>query len=67
MKERDHCTPGICPGATAKGETVSIYMARNQRIGNLKHFVRRRRGSAPPGAPSPTCQQASLQGGELPP
>jgi hypothetical protein len=27
MKAPNHCTPGVCPGATAQGETVSMYVA----------------------------------------
>ena len=32
MKERDHCTPGVCPGAPAPGETVSLSVAHHQPL-----------------------------------
>jgi hypothetical protein len=32
MKERDHCTPGVCPGATVQGETVSILVDYNHPL-----------------------------------
>jgi hypothetical protein len=39
MKEHPHCTPGVCPGATAKGETVSIYVAPNHPLLQLKRAL----------------------------
>jgi hypothetical protein len=32
MKERGHCTPGVCPGATANGQTVSIHVDHNHPL-----------------------------------
>jgi hypothetical protein len=39
MKERDHCTPGVCPGATGKGEIVSIYVDHNHPLLQLKRAL----------------------------
>jgi hypothetical protein len=39
MKEPNHCTPGVCPGATAQGETVSIYVAYNHPLLQLKRTL----------------------------
>ena len=39
MKEHDHCTLGVCPGATAQGETVSIYVAYNHPLLQLKRAL----------------------------
>lgn len=39
MKEPNHCTPGVCPGATAQGETVSIYVAYNHPLLQLKRAL----------------------------
>src|SRR5215510_6589654 len=39
MKEQSHCTPGASPGATAKGETVSIYVDHNHSLLQLKRAL----------------------------
>src|SRR5215472_11578336 len=39
MKERDHCTPGVCPGATGQGETVSIFVDYNHPLLQLKRAL----------------------------
>ena len=39
MKERAPCTPGVWPGATAKGETVSISVAHNHPLLQLKRAL----------------------------
>src|SRR6266496_5210307 len=39
MKEQSHCTPGASPGATEKGETVSIYVDHNHRLLQLKRAL----------------------------
>ncbi len=39
MKERDHCTPGVCPGATGEGEIVSIYVDHNHPLLQLKRAL----------------------------
>jgi hypothetical protein len=39
MKARAHCTPGVCPGATANGETVSIYVDPNHPLLQLKRAL----------------------------
>ena len=39
MKEQGHCTPGLCPGATANGETVSIYVHPNHPLLQLKRAL----------------------------
>jgi hypothetical protein len=39
MKERDHCTPGVCPGATATGEIVSLYVDYNHPLLQLKRAL----------------------------
>jgi hypothetical protein len=39
MKERAQCTPGVCPGATAKGESVQIYVAYNHPLLQLKRAL----------------------------
>jgi hypothetical protein len=39
MKAPNHCTPGVCPGATAQGETVSIYVAYNHPLLQLKRAL----------------------------
>ena len=39
MKERDHCTPGVCPGATAPGETVQVYVAHHHPLLQLKRAL----------------------------
>ena len=39
MKERNPCTPGVCPGATAQGETVSIYVAYDHPLLQLKRTL----------------------------
>jgi hypothetical protein len=39
MKERAHCTLGVCPGATATGEIVSIYVEHNHPLLQLKRAL----------------------------
>ena len=39
MKEQSHCTPGASPGATEKGETVSIYVDHNHPLLQLKRAL----------------------------
>jgi hypothetical protein len=39
MKERDHCPPGVCPGATGKGEIVSIYVDHHHPLLQLKRAL----------------------------
>src|SRR5215468_9043064 len=39
MKERGHCTSGICPSATANGETVSIHVDYNHRLLQLQRAL----------------------------
>ncbi len=39
MKERDHCTPGVCPGAIATGEIVSIYVDHHHPLLQLKRAL----------------------------
>ena len=39
MKERDHSTPGACPGATDHGETVSIYVEYHHPLLQLKRTL----------------------------
>ena len=39
MKERGQCTPGVCPGATANGQTVSIYVDHNHPLLQLKRAL----------------------------
>ena len=39
MKERAHCTPGVCPGATANGESVQVYVAYNHPLLQLKRAL----------------------------
>ena len=39
MKERGHCTSGICPSATANGEPVSIYVDYNHRLLQLQRAL----------------------------
>ena len=39
MKEHDHCTPGLCPEATAQGETVSIYVPHAHPLLRLKRAL----------------------------
>jgi hypothetical protein len=36
MKERDHCTPGICPETSEKGQIVSIYVDHRHPLLQLK-------------------------------
>src|SRR5262249_61140996 len=38
-KERAHCTSGLCPDATAKGEIVSIFVDANHRLLQLKRTL----------------------------
>ena len=47
MKEQGHCTPGVCPGTSAHGVTVSLYVHCNHPLLQLK---RARRGT-----PSRSC------------
>ncbi len=39
MQEHGHCTPGVCPGATENGETVSIYVDHNHPLLQLKRAL----------------------------
>ena len=39
MKERGQCTPGVCPGATANGQTVSISVDHNHPLLQLKRAL----------------------------
>src|SRR6266508_5126580 len=39
MKERGHCTSGVCPDATAHGEMVSISVDANHRLLQLKRAL----------------------------
>jgi hypothetical protein len=39
MKEHDDCTRGICPGASAHGETVQVYVAHNHPLLQLKRAL----------------------------
>ena len=39
MKERGHCTSGICPDATAHGAIVSIAVDDNHRLLQLKRAL----------------------------
>jgi hypothetical protein len=39
MKERAHCTPGVCPGATANGEIVQVSVAYNHPLLQLKRAL----------------------------
>jgi hypothetical protein len=39
MKERAHCTPGVCPGATAPGEIVQVYVAHHHPLLQLKRAL----------------------------
>jgi hypothetical protein len=39
MKERGHYTPGVCPGATDHGQTVSIYVDHNHPLLQLKRAL----------------------------
>ena len=39
MKERAHCTPGVCPGATAPGEIVQVYVAHHPPLLQLKRAL----------------------------
>jgi len=39
MKERGQCTPGVCPGATANGQTVSIYVDHNHPLLQLQRAL----------------------------
>src|SRR5215475_4592835 len=39
MKERDDCTRGVCPSASAHGETVQVYVAHNHPLLQLKRAL----------------------------
>src|SRR5262245_12095985 len=39
MKERAHCTPGVCPGATANGESVQVSVADNHPVLQLQRAL----------------------------
>ena len=39
MEEQGHCTSGVCPGASAHGETVSIYVPHNHPLLQLKRAL----------------------------
>ena len=36
MKEHDDCTRGVCPGASAHGETVQVYVAHTHPLLQLR-------------------------------
>ena len=39
MKERDHCTPDVCAGATANGQIVQVYVDHNHPLLQLKRAL----------------------------
>jgi hypothetical protein len=39
MKEHDDCTRGVCPGVSAHGETVQVYVAHNHPLLQLKRAL----------------------------
>jgi len=39
MKEHDDCTRGVCPSASAHGETVQVYVAHNHPLLQLKRAL----------------------------
>jgi hypothetical protein len=39
MKEQGHCTSGVCPGATANGEIVQVYVDYNYPLLQLKRAL----------------------------
>ena len=39
MKEHDDCTRGVCPGASAHGETVQVYVAHTHPLLQLKRAL----------------------------
>ena len=39
MKEHSDCTSGVCPGASANGETVSIYVPLDHPLLRLKRAL----------------------------
>ena len=39
MNERDHCTSGVCPGTSEKGEIVSIYVDHNHALLQLERAL----------------------------
>ena len=39
MKEQSECTSGVCPGASANGETVSIYVPLDHPLLRLKRAL----------------------------
>ena len=39
MEEQGDCTSGVCPGASATGETVSIYVDHNHLLLQLKRAL----------------------------
>jgi hypothetical protein len=39
MKERGHCTSGVCSGATEKGEIVQLYVAHHHPLLQLKRAL----------------------------
>ena len=39
MKEQGHCTPGVCPGTSAHGVTVSLYVHCNHPLLQLKRAL----------------------------
>jgi hypothetical protein len=39
MKEHDDCTCGVCPGASAHGETVQVHVAHNHPLLQLKRAL----------------------------
>ena len=39
MKEQGHCTPGVCPGTSAHGVTVALYVDYNHPLLQLKRAL----------------------------
>ena len=39
MKEHDDCTRGVCPGASAHGETVQVHVAHKHPLWQLKRAL----------------------------
>jgi hypothetical protein len=39
MEEQGDCTSGVCPGASATGETVSLYVDHNHPLLQLKRAL----------------------------
>jgi hypothetical protein len=39
MKDRDHCTSGVCPETSEKGELVQLYVDYNHPLLQLKRAL----------------------------